>query len=247
MKKRLAMAFLLVAVIGAVIVAAAAVAFALPRKSFTLEGVQRVTVTGNNILSAREVLKTAGFPDPVTAQKLKPSAMCAALRKNRFVRGAWVERKGSTVLVRIAEARPYFRMVAGDKRYWLGRDGDAIVMDPARDRGPLFDELRRRVTVRMAGPQMLEDAQMLAQAVYAAMRLEEILPMQFAEMRVSTKGDYQLVMRNGMLILLGGPEGLDDNLAVLDKTIRAARNLNRPVSQIDFRDSTHVVVKVGKG
>jgi cell division septal protein FtsQ len=245
MRRKLAMALLLTAVIGAIVVAAGAVAFALPRKSFTLSGVERITVTGNNILSARTVLKTAGFPDPITAQRLKPSTMCTALRKNRFVRGASIMRKGDAVFISIAERQPYFRMVVGSKRYWLGRDGDAIPMDPALDRSPLFGELRRRVTVRLAAPQMLEDPQMLAQAVYVAMRLEEILPLQFAEMRVSTNGKYELVMRNGLRILLGGSEGVDDNLAVLDKTIRAARNLKKPVRQIDFRDSTHVVVKVG--
>ncbi len=246
MKKYAAVGLFILIMVLAIVVSAAAVAYALPKRTFTLVGVSRITVVGNNIRSAREVLKLAGFPDQPTAQRLSPRLMNAALRNDRFVRRSSITRKGDAVLVMVSEARPYFRMVFGGQRYWLCRDGEAIVMDVLGDKGRLFDELRKRVTVRLAAPQMLEDPQMLAQGVYVAMRIEEMLPMQFAEMRVGLDGKYQLLMRNGLAIQLGGPEteGLEANLAVLDKAIRAARGMGKPIKEIDFRDSTHVVVTV---
>lgn len=242
MKKYAAVGFLLIAVISAVVVGAAAIAYALPRKSFTLEGVRRITVVGNNIRSAREVLKLAGFPEQPTAQRLNPKLMSAALRKDRFVLGSSITREGDAVLVRVSEVRPYFRMVIGAQRYWLCRDGEAVLMDPQRDKGKLFDELRKRVTVRLAAKQMLEDPQQLAQAVFVAMRLEEALPLQFAEMRVDLDGKVQVVMRNGFIIQLGGPnpEELEGNLSVLGEAIRGARSMKEPIKKIVYEDSTHV-------
>ena len=242
MKKYAAVGFLLIAVISAIVVGAAAIAYALPRKSFTLEGVRRITVVGNNIRSAREVLKLAGFPDQPTAQRLSPKLMSDALRKDRFVLGSSITREGDAVLVRVSEVRPYFRMVIGAQRYWLCRDGEAILMDPQRDKGMLFDELRKRVTVRLAAKQMLEDPQQLAQAVYIAMRLEETLPLQFAELRLGLDGKADIVMRNGFVIQLGEPDPkeLEGKLAVLGKAIRCARSMKEPIKKIIFEDSTHV-------
>lgn len=242
MKKFAAVGFLLIAVVSAIVIGAAAVAYALPRRSFTLEGVRRITVVGNHIHSAREVLKLAGFPDQPTAQRLNPKLMSGALRKDRFVLGSSITRKGDAVLVRVSEVRPYFRMVIGTQRYWLCRDGEAVLMDPQRDKGKLFDELRKRVTVRLAAKQMLEDPQQLAQAVYIAMRLEETLPLQFAELRIGLDGKVQIVMQNGFVIMLGEPEPeeLEGKLKVLGQAIRGARSMKEPIKKIVFLDSTHV-------
>lgn len=242
MRRFAAVALLLASVALIIAVSIAAVAYALPRRSFSLQGIKRITVVGNNILAASEVLKIAGFPEQPTAQPLNPSAMSDALRQNRFVKRASIMRKGDTVVVRLSEVKPYFRLVIGGERFWLCRDGEVIAMDAQADQGKLFAELRKRVTVRLASHDLLDDAGLLAHAVYVALRLEGLLPMQFSEASVSGDGDYHLQMRNGLQIKLGAKEGVEANLAVLDKAIRAARSMNKPVKMIDFRDSTHVVV-----
>ncbi len=217
-------------------------------QSFSLKGVQRVTVVGNHLLSAREALMLAGFPENPGDQKLRPAAMSVALREHRFVSDASVRRQGKTVVFRTTELRPYFRLVVGNNKYWLCRDGEIIPMDVQKDFGLPFDELRRQVSIRLAGMQLIEDdPAMLALISYAAIRLEDILPRQVEEMRVDLRRKCQLILRGGMTVDLGIIEfdnaaDLRDKLSVLDKTVRAARNMDKPVREIVFRDATHAVL-----
>jgi cell division septal protein FtsQ len=220
-------------------------------RSFSLEGVERVTVVGNHLLSAREVLTLAGFPENPRSQTLRPSAMRAALMEHRFVSNATVNRQGKTVVFRTSELRPYFRMVAGDNKYWLCRDGEIVPMDVQNDFGMPFDELRKQVSLRLAGMQLVEDdPAMLALIVYAAIRLEDVLPRQVKEMRVDLRRRCQLILHDGITVKLGALEyerakDLADKLSVLEKTVRAARNSDRPVREIEFRDPTHAVLVTG--
>jgi len=45
-----------------------------------------------------------------------------------------------------------------------------------------------------------------------------------------------------MKFLVDNARDLNDKLSVLDKTVRAARNMDKPVREIVFRDSTHAVL-----
>jgi cell division septal protein FtsQ len=177
--------------------------------------------------------------------------MRAALMEHRFVSNATVNRQGKTVVFRTSELRPYFRMVAGDNKYWLCRDGEIVPMDVQNDFGMPFDELRKQVSLRLAGMQLVEDdPAMLALIVYAAIRLEDVLPRQVKEMRVDLRRRCQLILHDGITVKLGALEyerakDLADKLSVLEKTVRAARNSDRPVREIEFRDATHAVLVTG--
>lgn len=174
--------------------------------------------------------------------------MRAALIKHRFVSNASVRRQGKTVVFRTTELRPYFRMVVGGNKYWLCRDGEIVPMDVQNDFGMPFDELRKLVSIRLAGMQLVkDDPAMLALIAYTAIRLEDVLPRQVEEMRVDLRRSCQLILRDGMTVKLGTLEydrakDLADKLSVLGKTVRAARNSDRPVREIEFRDATHAVL-----
>ena len=239
---------LAIAIVAFAALTVLAVMHVMRLQSFSLRGVRRVTVVGNHLLSAREVLTLAGFPENPRDQKLRPAAIRAALREHRFVENASVRRQGSTVVFRTTELRPYFRLVVGKNKYWLCRDGEIVPMDVEMDFGLPFDELRRQLSIRLAGMQLIEDdPAMLALIVYAAIRLEDVLPRQVEEMRVDLKRKCQLILHGGMTVDIGVIEydnasDLNDKLSVLDKTVRAAKNMDKPVREIVFRDSTHAVL-----
>ncbi len=243
MRKYFPLAILVVVAVAFVTVTVAAVLYALPRRAFALTGVRRITVVGNHLLNAQEVLDLAGFPSQPQRQKLQPVKLSSRLCEHRFVRGAWVRRSGDTVICRISELQPYFRLVVGNDKYWLCRDGEYIPMDVNHDFGPLFDELRRHVSVRLAGMQLAEDPQTVALIINTAMRLEAALPRRFAEMRVDLRQRFQLVTKQGLVVELGEPSDLAEKVAVLAEALRAAGNLGVPVREIEYLDSTHVVLK----
>jgi len=243
MKKYAASLILLTAFAGFATVSVLAIVYALPRRAFTLGGVQRVAVVGNHLLSAREVLACAGFPTQPYQQRLLPSKLEANLRAHRLIAGARVRRSGRTVVFFIRELQPYFRLLVGADKYWLCRDGSVLPMDTERDFGPVFDELRRQVSVRLAGAQLVEDPEALALAVKTAMQVESIAPHRFAEMRVDLNQRYQLAARSGLIVDLGESSDLADKVDVLGEALRAAGSASAPVRRIEYLDSTHVVLK----
>ena len=232
---------MILAMFGAVTVLA--VKYALPARSFTLKGVRRITVVGNYLVPPSELLSLAGLDRPQAAMEIKPAAVKQKLAGHRLLRGVRLYRKGPAVVLHVTEVRPYFRTLIQDRKYWLCRDGELIPMDTKADFGHPYDALRQCVSLRLAGTQLLEDPAMVSLIIYTAMRLEEILPHAFAEMRVDLRGNIQLVTRSGLVAKLGDTERLDDKLAVLPEVIRKARNTPN-AAFLEYREPDRVVIKL---
>lgn len=220
-----------------------AVKYALPERAFTLKGVRRITVVGNYLVTSGELLSLAGLSNPRAGVKLRPPIIEKELTAHRLIRSAQLARHGNSVVLRVTEVRPYFRTIIGGKKYWLCRDGELVSMDAKADFGHPYDALRQCVSLRLAGLQLLEDPAMVSLMLYTAMRLEDMLPHSFAELRVDLRGNIQLVTHSGLVAKLGDTEALDEKLADLPHVVRKARNTPDAVLA-EYLDERHWVLKI---
>jgi cell division septal protein FtsQ len=242
-RKLIGAAIMVLAIAMFVVVGYFAVKYALPERTFTLKGVRRITVVGNYLVPSSELLSLAGLDSPSASEKLRPAVVEKELAAHRLIRSAKLARRGNTVVLWVAEVRPYFRTIMGGKKYWLCRDGELIPMDAEADFGHPYDALRQCVSLRLAGMQLLEDPAMVSLILYTAMRLEDMLPHSFAEMRVDLRGNIQLVTRSGLVAKIGDTEALNEKLADLPHVVRMARNTPNAVLA-EYLDENHWVLKI---
>lgn|GEM_PF-2276875 len=236
MSRELFRALAVVLLIGGFILATALVlAFSLPRRSFTLSRIQRVSVSGNCFLSAHDVLRLSELQLDPPAGTVSPREVARKLREHRLIDYARVYRRGSTMVLRIAEHHPYFRLEAPSGKYWLCDDGTVLPMDIEKDQGGIFDELRRGVSLRLAAMSLAEDPRTVSRLLYAAMRLEQDAPHHFGELRLDLRGDYELVTKQGLSIRMRNDEMLPAKLDVIPQLVRYAGSRQRPLRYIEFK------------
>lgn len=214
---------------------ALALAFSLPARSFGLSRIHRVSVSGNCFLTAHDVLALAELPLNPPQGRVNPRALARKLQAHRLVSRARVYRRGDTLVLRLSEHRPYFRLVAPSGKYWLCQDGSVLTMDIEKDHGGIFDELRRGVSLRLASISQAKDPRMVSQLLYTAMRLEQEAPYHFSELRLNLRQEYELVTKQGLSLRLGGDEMLAAKLDVIPQLVRYAGSRQRPLRYIEFK------------
>ncbi|OPX22137.1 MAG: hypothetical protein B1H03_05130 [Planctomycetales bacterium 4484_113] len=210
-------------------------ALSLPHRSFALSRIRRVSISGNTFLSAPAVLELAGLALEPPRGRVIPHEIARKLQAHRLVHRAQVYRHGDSLIVRLNEHRPYFRLVAPSGKYWLCDDGTVLTMDIEKDHGGIFDELRRGVSLRLASISQAKDPRIVSQLLYAAMRLEQLAPHHFSELRLNTRGDYELVTKHGLSIRLGSDEMLVAKLDVIPQLMRYAGSRKRPLRYVEFK------------
>ena len=233
----------LVLMIGAfALVTLLVILFSLPRTSFSVSGIRRISVTGNYFLSGNEILRIVAFT-PASSYRVDLREWAGKLKGHRMIAGVRVFVKGDSLIIRLEEHRPNYRVVIGDQKFWLTEKGKLIEMKP-QDEGKIFEAIRRQVSIRAGRIDQFDDPAFTSLAIFCSNSVDEFLPGQGAELRFDLLGNVELITTQGIRFKLGklGVE-TPKKIEVIPQIIRVVKNRGRAVELVDFSRADIALIK----
>lgn len=209
--------------------------------------VEHVTVSGNSIIDAREILKLARVPSGMKLVDVDLLAIEQAVATHPYVENVVVERNlPSTVHIRIGERRPLAILNGRDLRY-VDREGVVLPNSVSKE---LFD---LPVITGLETPASLTPGTVIADADLAeALHILETSKLVggglyhlISEVRLRGRGDLILYTADGGVPVIFGRGDAPRKLVMLDtfwQTVVAARGPQQ-LQYLDLRFDDQIVVR----
>jgi len=234
---------LLVLMIGALaLVTLLVTIYSLPRRSLPASAIRRICISGNYFLSGNEILRIVGFT-PASSYRVDLREWAGRLRRHRMIAAVRVITRGDSLIVRVEEHRPSFRVLVGDQKFWLTANGKLIEMKP-EDRGEIFESIRRRVSIRVGRVDQFQDPAFTSLTILCCRSVEEFLPGQGAELRLDLLGNAELTTTQGIRFKLGKLDAeICKKIEVIPQIIRVIKNRDRSVELVDFSKPDMALIK----
>ena len=195
-----------------------------------------IVVSGNRIVSRDEIVARAGIASNVNMWLQNPHTIAARIEAIPYVERAGVHRiPPSTIAIDIAERAPAAVLRSGGSAALV--DATLRVVEPLAPGAPAPDAklpvlIAPPGLALIAGQTLGDDASVELRDGYQAMLAAHIAP---AQVRLDKYGDLEAVMRDGIVIQLGGNEDLDKKLALVDPILEQVVHSPRRVAAIDLR------------
>lgn len=201
---------------------------------------QSVDVRGNNVVSAAQVLRRIGVAPGDSVFHVNASEIRRRLRADPLIDDAWVSMafpRRLTVYVR--ERTPVAALWMGDGYMLLSQD--AVAMSRAAAPEPYLP-LRIDHVPRMQPGSTVPSADVRLGAGVAGTLPAPLRP-QIDGLSVDAGGEVVLQTRDGVAVLVGGPDGIADRLAQVPDVLAAVRARGLRVHYVDLRFPGSVIVK----
>jgi cell division protein FtsQ len=226
-------------------VSALCAAAAFPASAvFNLESVD---IRGNRVVSDSDVLRRVGIAPGASAFQVNAFQIRDRLRADPLVADAWISLAfPHRLTVYVRERTPVAALRLEDGYVLLDRGAVAISREP--DPGP-YPSLRvDRLDAAWVQPGTVVPSADVRLGVSLAGGLQPPLRGEVAGLRVDAGGEAVLETKDGVAVLLGGPEGLQQRLTQVLPILAAVRDRGFRVQYVDLRFPGSVIVKpVGTG
>lgn len=226
----------------AFLAAASALCAAAAFPASALFDLQSITVEGNTVVPAAEILERIGLHPGDSAFRVNASRIRSRLRSDPRLEDASVALEfPARLTVAVRERSPVAALALGDGYLLLAADGVAIAR--ARAPGPYL-----LLRVDGPGPPWVQAGTAVPSAdarlgAGVAGSLPEPLREAVAALRVDRGGEVVLQTRDGVAVRLGGADGIDARLAMVPQVLAAVRARGLRVAYVDLRVPGSVIVK----
>lgn len=226
------------------LVTVASVVLAIPKNTISIQNVQRISILNNFLLSTDEVLRLIGMKLQGPKLKLNLNQAEKNLLRSRLVKSARLYLRGKAIIIRIEEYRPLVRVLFDDETFWLCSDGKVIKADLKKDKGAVFDEVRRQFAIRIATKDYLNKPKLTALLVHLAKKLQSQAGARLKEMRLDMASNLELITDKGLPIRLGTlDEEANLKVDVVPQILRVTSNKERKIRFVEIKSPELAIIK----
>ena len=200
---------------------------------------QRVSVTGNRLVSSSEIARRAHVEANVNMWLQNTGAMAARVAAIPYVARVHVYRvPPATVLIAVRERAPFAVVRSGDDAAIVDRDLRVLVPATGTETLPAF--VLQRYLALETGSFLNDGSLKTLRDDYEAMIAAHVVPL---ELTFDRFGGLVATMRGGVKILFGSEEDFDKKLALVNPVLSQLVRDRRRVEAVDLRaPSTPVLV-----
>jgi cell division septal protein FtsQ len=204
----------------------------------------RVSVLGNHVVSKDAILERARVDYAKNMWLQRTGPMVARIESIPYIDKAWIHRRLPDIMtVTVTERAPYAFVDAAGGRLTVDHDLRVLQLGAP-------DTLSRLPAFRIGSEQIpapgafINDAGLQSlRTVTDAMLAAHLDP---ASLELDRFGDATAMLHNGIRVLLGDQQGMNEKIALIEPILAQVERGKRPVVAIDLRAITTPVVVYGK-
>jgi len=203
---------------------------------------QSVDVRGNATVPTSEVLRRVGIGSGDSVFHVNAFQISGRLRSDPRIQDAWISLAfPRTLTISVRERTPVAALLFGEGYVLLGADGVAITRMPGP--GPYLPLRVDRLNLPWVQAGTVVPSADVRLAAGVAGSLPAPLRSKVAALRVDPEGEVVLQTHDGIIVRVGGSDGIADRLAQVSNVLTAVRARGLRVEYVDLRFPGSVIVK----
>ena len=207
-----------------------------------LFSLQSVSVTGNAVVPAADILRRIGLGPGDSAFRVNAGRIRESLLRDPRIDDASVAMAfPDRVVISVHERAPVAALAVPGGYVLLGADGVVIARSPTA--GPYLALVVQRLVLPPVGAGTIVPSARARLGAAAASLLPASLRAEAAEIRVDGAREIVIVTRDGVDVRVGGRDGVAQRLALAPDVLAAVHARGLRVQYVDLRFPGSVIVK----